>query len=293
MNLSLQKKKDSNLKLSVLGITQDGGYPQANCIKPCCEQKWNNIKEQKMVTSIGIWDEISKKKWLIEATPDFKYQINLLNKVSNNNRFLQGVFITHAHVGHYTGLINFGKEIMDSRGIDVYVMPRMKFFLENNAPWSQLVKEKNIILNSIFHDKVIVLSESLSLKPVLVPHRDEYSETVGFFIYGPNKKVLFVPDIDKWHKWDQDICSLIKEVDLAFLDGTFFDAKEFPDRDISKIPHPFISESINLFSKLSKIDKQKIHFIHFNHTNPVLSKNYYNDLISDFNLSKQGSTFSL
>ena len=87
------------------------------------------------------------------------------------------------------------------------------------------------------------------------------------------KKLLFIPDIDKWQKWDRDIREEIKKVDIALLDGTFYDANELPGRDMSEIPHPFVKESIQLFDHLPAIEKRKIAFIHFNHTNPLLKNN--------------------
>tara|TARA_B100001750_G_C15520800_1_gene611355 strand:+ start:2956 stop:3882 length:927 start_codon:yes stop_codon:yes gene_type:complete len=284
---------DSCVNLIVLGVAQDGGYPQANCEKKCCKQTWYNIDDHRMVACLGFWDESNNQKWIIELTPDFKHQLKLLNFVSGNYDPLDGAFISHAHVGHYTGLINFGKEIMFTSSIDINVMPRMKLFLENNAPWDQIVENKNILLKEMSADSIIVLNENISIKPILVPHRDEYSETVGFVIYGPFKKVLFIPDIDKWSKWDQDICELIQNVDLAFLDGTFFNNGELPNRDMADIPHPFITESIELFSKLSHVDRGKIYFIHFNHTNPVLSNSFDESLILDFNISRQNEIFKL
>ena len=103
-----------------------------------------------------------------------------------------------------------------------------------------------------------------------MPHRDEYSETVGYVISGPNKSALFIPDIDKWEKWKLDINAEIKKVDYALLDATFFDEKEINNRDISEIPHPFIIESMKKFEMMTPEEKNKIIFIHFNHTNPVL-----------------------
>ena len=63
---------------------------------------------------------------------------------------------------------------------------------------------------------------------------------------------------------------MIEEVDVALLDGTFYDGTELPGRDMREIPHPFIVESMERFDRRSTAFRQKIHFIHFNHTNPVL-----------------------
>ena len=104
----------------------------------------------------------------------------------------------------------------------------------------------------------------------MVPHRDEFSETVGYLVEGPTKKVLFIPDIDKWDKWDRSIVEYIKQVDYAFVDATFYSGDELNTRDISQIPHPFVVESMALFDGLPAAERAKIQFIHFNHTNPLL-----------------------
>ena len=124
-------------------------------------------------------------------------------------------------------------------------------------------------------EKNIRLSDNLNITPFLVPHRDEFSETVGFRIEGKEKSALFIPDIDKWEKWEKDIKAEIQKVDYAFLDGTFYSNGELPGRDMSQIPHPFIEESIDLFSDLTAEEKAKVFFIHLNHTNPLLRENSY------------------
>ncbi len=255
----------------VLGIAQDAGYPQANCNKICCQKAWENSKYIRNVSCIGLVDPISKDQWVFDVTPDIKTQLNILEKTSNINP-LSGAFLTHAHIGHYTGLINFGKEVMGTNNLPVYVMERMRCFLENNAPWDQLVKSSNIKLKSLNDEIPISINERVQIMPFLVPHRDEYSETVGYKIITKEKSLIFIPDIDKWYKWHTNIIELIKKVDYAFLDATFYQNGEL-ERDMSEIPHPFVSESMNLFSTLDDNDKKKIHFIHFNHTNPLLLKN--------------------
>ena len=42
---------------------------------------------------------------------------------------------------------------------------------------------------------------------------------------------------------------------------------------MNAIPHPFVIESMNRFSSLEASEKEKIYFIHFNHTNPLLNMN--------------------
>ncbi|MCO6501096.1 MAG: MBL fold metallo-hydrolase, partial [Vicingus serpentipes] len=181
-----------------------------------------------------------------------------------------GIFLTHAHIGHYAGLMYLGKEAMNADSVPVYAMPKMKTFLETNGPWSQLVLRKNIAIQELMYQTKIELTLHLSVIPFTVPHRDEYSETVGYKIIGPNKTVLFIPDIDKWNKWETNIIDAIAKVDYAFIDATFYDGEEINTRNIAEIPHPFIIESMELFKDLPATEKSKIHFIHFNHTNPVL-----------------------
>tara|TARA_Y100000389_G_scaffold201826_1_gene245472 strand:- start:893 stop:1420 length:528 start_codon:yes stop_codon:yes gene_type:complete len=175
-------------------------------------------------------------------------------------------------------------------------MPKFHDFILNNGPWNQLVNLKNVNLFKIKANKELILNDNLSITPVQVPHRDEYSETVGFIIKGKSKKALYVPDIDKWNKWSISIVEMIEKVDYAFLDGTFYDSNEINNRDISEIPHPFIIESLDLFGKLSKTEKEKIYFIHLNHTNPVLnkeSKEYENVVSKGFNIAEIDMEFFL
>lgn len=252
----------------VLGIAQDAGFPQAACQKACCEIVWQQQHQRKMVSCLGLVDPNSGRAWLLDATPDFKDQLYLLEQ--NNQSILAGIFLTHAHVGHYTGLMHLGREIMGANKVSVFAMPRMKDFLENNGPWSQLVDLKNISVIGLKANSAITLAPNLKVTPFLVPHRDEFSETVGYRIQGPNHSAIFIPDIDKWHLWDRDIKQIVPSVDFAFLDGSFFANGEIPGRDMSQIPHPFMEESMHLFKDLSPEDRSKIHFIHFNHTNPVL-----------------------
>mgnify|MGYP001456085126 CR=1 FL=1 len=278
----------------VLGIAQDAGYPQMNCKKECCKVAWENPKKRKMTACLAIVDPTTNQQWILDATPNIKDQLQLLKNKTGTEK-VDGVLITHAHIGHYTGLMHFGREVMGTEGIPVYVMPKMKSFLETNGPWSQLVELNNISLNLLKEDSSILLNERIKVTPFLVPHRDEFSETVGFKIETEEKSAIFIPDIDKWERWERDIVSLIKEVDYAFLDATFYKNGELK-RDMSEIPHPFVEESMELFSKLSDTDKQKVHFIHLNHTNPLLingSEAQKEVTEKGFNVAEEGSILNL
>ena len=276
----------------ILGVAQDGGAPHAACEKSCCIHKWNDPTLHNKVSSIGIVDPISNEVWMIDATPDFAEQLHLLT--NNNSRDLKGIFLTHAHIGHYTGLMHLGREVMGAKNTKVSVMPKMENFLRNNGPWSQLVKLENVSLNSLRDNKSVQLNSRLTITPFKVPHRDEFSETVGYRIDGPSKSLVFIPDIDKWSKWQKDIIEVVENSDYSLLDGTFYDINELPGRDMSQIPHPFIIETMNLFKNSDK--KNSIYFIHMNHTNPALdqnSKEYINILDNGFNVTKRGNKLNL
>jgi pyrroloquinoline quinone biosynthesis protein B len=253
----------------VLGIAQDAGYPQPYCGKACCEAIAQGKEKRKNVTCIGIVDRETQEVFMVEATPDFTEQQRILSGyLSDKSKPLSGVLLTHAHMGHYTGLMYLGREAIGAKETPVYAMPKMQNFLEKNAPWSQLVSLKNIKIIPLTADSSVNLTKNISIKPIIVPHRDEFSETVGYVISTKNKRALFIPDIDKWAKWKRGIIEEVGRVEVALLDATFYQNGEIPNRDMSEIPHPFMEETMRLFQ--NSPDKSKIQFIHFNHTNPVL-----------------------
>ena len=256
----------------ILGNTQDAGMPHIGCKHKFCLDNFNKYEEY-YVTSIAVVNSDLKKYILFEASPDITFQLNYLkDNVFQEFLLPDALYITHAHIGHYTGLMYFGREALGSKNLLVKVLPRMSKFLRKNGPWSQLVTLKNINIHQIQFDISNTELSNISVIPIQVPHRDEYSETAGYIIKGKNKKALFIPDIDKWEKWDKNLITLIKEFDYLLLDATFFDSKEI-NRDISEIPHPLVSETINLLNSLSMENKSKVYFIHMNHTNPMLDPN--------------------
>lgn len=267
-----KKKNLPDQFVVVLGITQDAGYPQAGCEKECCKAFYEGKETKKLITCLALVDRKANQYWLFEATPDIGQQLkNLQPYLLNSPDYTpDGIFLTHAHIGHYAGLMQLGREAMGTKDIPVWAMPRMDSFLRNNGPWSQLVSLKNIQLQPLHNDSAVALNNNLTITPIRVPHRDEYSETVGYLIQSNRKKLLFIPDIDKWEKWDRSIEEEIKKVDIALLDATFYANGELPGRDMKEIPHPFAEESMQRFSSLPSAEKSKIIFIHFNHTNPLL-----------------------
>ena len=256
--------------LIVLGVGQDGGYPQAGT-KP--GEAWEP-ERRRLVSSLAIVDPASGERWLIEATPDFREQLHHLDRVAPvaGTPGLAGIFLTHAHVGHYTGLIHLGHEVIGADGVPVYAMPRMHEFLSTNGPWDQLVRFRNIELRRLEEGTPVRLNDRISVVPFPVPHRDEYSETVGYRIQGPSRTVVFLPDIDKWERWDEwgvRIEEVVARANVAYLDGTFYADGEIPGRDMAEIPHPFIVETMRRFAHLPPEERTKIRFIHLNRSNPA------------------------
>src|SRR3954464_3592694 len=255
----------------VLGIAQDGGYPQAGCNRPDCIAAWRNPKLRRRVASLAIIDPQSRQRWIIDTTPDFPSQLRTMEEAAprmTNAPLLDGILLTHAHIGHYLGLAQLGREVLGAHSIRVYAMPRMRTFLVNNAPWYQLVKLHNIDIVPIEDGVPVMLNERISVTPLRVPHRDEYSETVGYLIRGPSRSILWLPDIDKWEKWPTPLESVLARVDVAYIDGTFYDATELPGRDLREIPHPLMTETLARLANSPL--RTKVRFIHLNQSNPLL-----------------------
>jgi len=253
----------------VLGVGQDGGVPQTgNHAHP----GWKNPERAERVVSLGLVDPGSGERWLFEATPDLRSQWFTLDSRAGHReqRTPDGVFLTHAHIGHYTGLMFFGHESLGAQDVAVYAMPLMARFLTDNGPWSQLVTYGNIALQPMAADSTVHLNSRLSVTPLEVPHRQEFSETVGFIIEGPSKRILFIPDIDSWEKWSTPLSEILATVDVAYIDATFYANGEIPGRDMSGFPHPFISHTMDVLAAEADSTRAKIRFIHMNHTNPVL-----------------------
>lgn len=279
----------------VLGVAQDGGFPHIGC-QAECQQVYKNPSLARYVTSLALVDPGTKKWWMLEASPDMDDQLQYFQELTKKNYpyLPEGIFITHAHMGHYAGLLSLGREALGGNGIKVYALPRLIEFLKTNGPWSQLVELDNIEPIELEVQKPIDLGNNISINAFTVPHRDEFSETAGFNIQTKSNKYIFIPDIDKWSKWNSNIVDLVKEVDYAFLDATFFEEGELPNRAMSEVPHPFVSETMKLFEDESLSEKSKIHFIHFNHTNPLLFSDPKKKevLRKGFEIAEQGTSYN-
>jgi len=279
----------------VLGNVQDAGLPHIGCDQKICINAFYEKKEY-YVTSLALVDPKNNEYSLFDVTPNISEQLRIIeNDLFYEFTLPKDIFITHAHIGHYAGLMYFGREALGSKGIKVNVLPRMFDFISSNAPWSQLVDLMNITLTKINFGDNIEINPTLTVIPIQVPHRDEFSETSAFLIVGPNKTALFLPDIDKWNKWSINIIEMLSNVDYAFIDATFYANNEI-NRDINEIPHPLVIETMDLLSDLPDYQKDKVYFIHMNHTNQMLNANSdtsRNVLKKGFNIARLGQKFHL
>lgn len=259
------------VEMVVLGAGQDAGAPQIG--NP------DDDGPRLLPSSLGVIDHEAGQRYLFDATPAITEQLHALDRIAPPNPETQGglgldgVFLTHAHIGHYLGLAYFGFEAASADKQRVFAMPRMAEFLRGNGPWSQLVEIGNIELIELGDQQLVPLSDAFGVWPLLVPHRAEYSETVGFLFMTPGKTALYLPDIDSWDDLEQQsgvtLEDVLDQVDYAFIDSTFWDDNELTGRDMSKIPHPRTLGTMDRLAEADPETRAKVHFIHYNHSNPI------------------------
>jgi pyrroloquinoline quinone biosynthesis protein B len=269
----------------VLGTAQDGGIPHLGGHAAPDLAARRDPALRRLVASLLVVDPASGRRFLIDASPDLTIQLDRAAAVLDRTaavperspsasgaprpRLLDAVFLTHAHIGHYLGLAQFGREVAATDRLPVWGSARMHGFLTTNAPWEQLVRLRQIELRLLRPGEPVELAPGLSLTPLLVPHRDEYTDTFGFVLRGPRRALFYLPDIDKWERWSTRIEDLLATVDVALLDATFFGDGELPGRAIAEVPHPFVVESLARFAPLPATERAKVVFTHLNHTNPA------------------------
>jgi pyrroloquinoline quinone biosynthesis protein B len=273
----------------VLGIAQDGGVPHLGCRQPLCIRARRDPSASRRVASLGLVDSKAGRRFVVDATPDFAAQVEDLGGVPD------GILLTHAHIGHYLGLAQLGREVLGANRLPVYCTASMARFLKENGPWKRLVALGNIDVREVVPDVRFALTPSLSATAIRVPHRDEDSDTVAYLVSGPRHELLWLPDIDKWEKWDRSIEELVARKGLlAFLDGTFFSADEIPGRAIRDIPHPLVPETVSRFGAAPR-GPAKVLFVHLNHTNRLLWDAAARRELEGrgFGIAEQGSRFPL
>ncbi|CAN0000015.1 unnamed protein product [Ectocarpus sp. 12 AP-2014] len=300
-------------KVVLLGCAQDAGLPQMGCGCRQCEYARRNPESKDgLVVCLALVDETEGKVFLIDATPNLREQLWYIQhpkRKGDSGRPLElgGILLTHAHIGHYTGLLQLGKEEADMRGVPVFCTPSMASFLRSNQPWRQLTDRGNIAIQELDMDATdnsedvvsVQLTRSLSVIPVPVPHRAELSDTVAYVVsvgsravdasgsavshtsrldLGPpaevssgesdTMKLLYCPDTDGWSGWKRSISSWCNEVDVALLDATFHGKGELKGRDMSEVvSHPIATETMAQLAGC----KAEVVLIHLNHTNPLLT----------------------
>jgi pyrroloquinoline quinone biosynthesis protein B len=265
----------------LLGNAQDAGVPQAGCACANCQAAWADARKRRLAAALGLVDAEAGLFFLVDATPDVREQLHALQAAAPGAR-LGGVLLTHAHLGHYTGLLHFGFEAMDTRAVPLYATPRLLEFLRANAPWRQLVAQGNVAPCALAPGEWLALSPGLSVQPVAVPHRAEWSDTVGYVVMGrgtvghpaagraAERGLLYLPDIDSWETWaappwGQEVREVAARVDVALLDGSFYSPEELPGRDLAAIGHPLATDTAERLAGL----RGEIALIHLNHTNPL------------------------
>lgn len=263
-------------EIVVLGVAQDAGIPHLGCDKGVCADIRAGKRPAEKVSCLGLRNTATGDAYLFDATPDIRAQLIVLN----GGKPPKGVFLTHAHMGHYTGLLYFGRESVDWKVVPIYGSSRMGKYLASNDPW-KFILERNLAFRELTPDKAVDLPGGVKVTGFTVPHRDEFTDTLGFKIEGPERTALFIPDIDRWEKWDRDIREVSKGVDLLFVDGTFSTPEEIGARDITQIPHPMMPHT----RELLKGGSGELWFIHLNHTNEALGR--------DTDVVREGQKFPL
>lgn len=279
---------------TLLGTAQDGGRPQAGCQRPCC----NNLAptEHRFPVSLGVVDE-KNNGHLIDTTRHLAGQLSMWK-----HPLLSSILLTHAHFGHVDGLGLLGKETMNAKGLDLHVSSSMFQLMEQTPQWALMLKQ-GVFCERVFkHGDTIVSENGLNIESVNVPHRAELSDMHAFVVRGPHRSLLYLPDHDDWNstltrhqsqtirEWFQRL-----EVDVALIDGTFWDANELPPERQNNVPHPPVSKTLELLGDRKEGDPE-IYFIHLNHTNPLhdeTSSAYATVVSMGWEVAKQGMEFEL
>jgi pyrroloquinoline quinone biosynthesis protein B len=281
------------VEVTLLGVAQDGGRPQAGCTRPCCAGL--PPEDTSYPVALGISDGDSNH--LIEATRFLGQQLTIWGQTN-----IENVLLTHAHFGHVDGLGLFGKETMNARNVGLHLSSEMEHLVDRTPQWALMV-DQGVFQPTTFHDRDnLHFSSNLTVQPVHVPHRDELSDMHAFVIRGPNRSLLFLPDHDTWAETlerhnQPDIRSWLKalEVDIALIDGTFWSSDELAGRNQDKVPHPPVSQTIDLLGMRQENDPE-IYFIHLNHTNPLYDPNSAASAhlaLTGWLVAQQGQRFTL
>jgi pyrroloquinoline quinone biosynthesis protein B len=164
---------------------------------------------------------------------------------------------------------------MNAQGLNLHVSSSMFHLVEETPQWALMLAQGVFSEHVFIHDDRIMLSEGLIVEPVHVPHRAELSDMHAFVVRGPNHSLLYLPDHDDWGSTlERHQCTSIRQwlnllkVDIALIDGTFWDMDELPALRQNNVPHPPVSETLDRLGARRDGDPE-LFFIHLNHTNPL------------------------
>lgn len=239
----------------VLGTAQDGGNPQLGSA---------GVGPPRLVASLAAVAD-DGTRLLVDATPDVRAQLRRLDELTptrSASNAVDHIVLTHAHMGHYAGLVQFGKEAHNAQGVQCWVTSSMAAFLRSNQPWRALVDGGHIEIQISEPGAYFSPAPGLELRLVPVPHRPEFSDAVGVSL----NRVFYLPDIDGWEEWPRAEEELSRH-DISLLDATFHDRDELPGRDISQIPHPLVTDTLARFADLAA--EKRLILTHINHSNPI------------------------
>lgn len=261
----------------VLGSVQDGGFPQAGCYTELCDHGRALQREGRgrYIASLALVDPEAERFWLVDATPDLTRQLDLIAEPAFRRRAAErrpfdGIFLTHAHIGHYSGLALLGNEGLGIRDTPVYCTVRMADFLDANAPWSLLVRQGRIRPTPLAPDTWHRVADRLEVLLRAVPHRDEFADTVALLFRGPAATLLYLPDINAWSLWERDLAREVEAVDVALLDGSFWSLDELPGRTVEEVPHPLVTQTMDLLQEVVDRRASRVLLTHLNNSNPAL-----------------------
>lgn len=271
----------------VLGTVQDGGVPHPCCECPRCVAASKPGAPRRFQAAAALVGQTGRVL-LIDATPSISDQLCLLAKTLGRPCSRpDAIVITHAHIGHYLGLAFLGREALAVKDVPVYGTPSVIRFFRGNRPWSHLADRGEIDLRVLAPGSPLAFDGAL-VHAFLTPHRGEDTDTLGFEIHGPRRRLVYVTDADVF---PPEIVERIHDADVSLVDGTFFHRKELPHRDILEVKHPFVSETIKRLDGA----RGKVYFTHLNHTNPLLDAESpeRHAMPAGFSVAIEGQQFAL
>lgn len=238
------------MRIEVVGTAQDGGVPHLGCTCTRCESARDDPTRTRYPASLLV---DADERLLVDVPMDVRHQVR---------GPVDGIAVSHAHVGHFPGILQVGREVLDAEELPVYCTPELADVVRTDALLSRLVTERNVSLRPVTSGEAFGFGDG-TIRPFAVPHRDELGTgTLGFAFEGA-RRLVYVPDVDRW---TDELLARVGRADVALLDGTFWSADEIPDQ--GSVPHPPIRTAL---ADLPTAETD-VYFTHLNHTNPALSR---------------------